>query len=66
MLNMGKSDRTLRVIGAIILAVLAATGVLTGTLATVAWIVAAVLLVTSLIGFCPAYKLIGLDTRKKG
>lgn len=62
MKNMGTIDRTLRIIVAIVLAYLAATGVVEGGLAIGAWIIAGVFLVTSLIGFCPAYRLVGLDT----
>jgi uncharacterized membrane protein len=64
--NMGTLDRVLRIIVAIVLAYLAYTGALAGGLALGAYIVAAVFLVTSLVGFCPAYRLIGVDTCGKG
>lgn len=60
--NMGGFDRIARVIVAIVLAVLAYNGTLEGGLATGGYIVAAVFLITSLIGFCPAYRLMGMDT----
>lgn len=60
--NMGALDKTLRLIAAVIAVALLATGVLTGTAALVAYIVAAVFVVTSLVSFCPLYRLIGLRT----
>lgn len=60
--NMGGFDRIARVVVAIVLAVLAYNGTLEGGLATGGYIVAAVFLITSLIGFCPAYRLMGMDT----
>ena len=60
--NMGTLDKTLRLIVAVIAVALSATGVLTGTAALVAYIVAAVFVVTSLVSFCPLYRLIGLRT----
>ncbi|ALE16071.1 hypothetical protein AMC99_00768 [Altererythrobacter epoxidivorans] len=64
--NMGTLDRTLRIIVALVLAYLAYTGALAGGLATGAYIVAAVFLLTSLIGFCPLYRVIGVNTCGKG
>lgn len=62
MKNMGSLDRILRTVVAVVLIYLAATGVIQGGLAIGAYIVAAVFLVTSLVSFCPAYRLIGVDT----
>ena len=60
--NMGTLDKTLRLFVAALAVALAATGTLTGTVALVAYIVAAVFVVTSLVSFCPLYRLIGLRT----
>jgi hypothetical protein len=60
--NMGALDKTLRLIAAIIAISLAGTGVLTGTAAIIAYTIAGVFLVTSLVSFCPLYRLIGLRT----
>mgnify|MGYP002777320235 CR=1 FL=1 len=60
--NMGGLDRALRIAAAVVLAVLAGTGTLSGGWQLGAWIVAAVFLATSLAGFCPAYRLLGMDT----
>jgi len=60
--NVGKFDRIARVVVAIVLAALVYNGTLEGGLATGGYIVAAVLLITSVIGFCPAYRLMGMNT----
>ena len=60
--NMGTLDKTLRLIVAAIAVALAATGTLTGAPALIAYIVAAVFVATSLVSFCPLYRLIGLRT----
>ncbi|MBE5074105.1 DUF2892 domain-containing protein [Erythrobacteraceae bacterium E2-1 Yellow Sea] len=60
--NMGGFDRIARIVVAIVLAVLAYNGTLKGGLATGGYIVAAVFLITSVIGYCPAYRLMGMNT----
>lgn len=60
--NMGSLDKTLRLIVAVILVALAATGTIAGTLAIVAYVVAAVFVLTSLVSFCPAYLPLGINT----
>lgn len=60
--NIGKFDRLARLTGAAILAMLVFTGVLEGTLAIVGIVVAMVLFVTALVGFCPAYRILGMNT----
>lgn len=64
MKNVGSIDRLLRLtlVGAVALAWY--FGWISGTWAIVLGIVAAVLLLTSLFSFCPAYTLIGVSTRK--
>lgn len=58
-------DRGLRAaIGVGLALTLLTTNVLTGTLATVAWVVAAIMLVTAATGFCGLYALLGIDTCK--
>ncbi|MGD2076036.1 MAG: DUF2892 domain-containing protein [Gammaproteobacteria bacterium] len=64
-LNMGTADRVIRLIVAAIIAGLYFTGQITGTLAIVLGIIAVAFLVTSLIGWCPAYMPLGLSTRRK-
>ncbi|MCL6505161.1 MAG: DUF2892 domain-containing protein, partial [Pirellulales bacterium] len=53
--NMGGLDRGLRIVLALVVALLIGTGTLSGTWAIVLGIVAVVFLVTSLIGMCPLY-----------
>ena len=59
---MGNADRAIRVIIAILVAVLYFTNVISGTLGLILLIVAGVFVLTSLISFCPLYSLIGLNT----
>lgn len=63
--NVGSLDRSLRLVAAIVLVVLAFTGTITGTWAIVAYGVAAVLALTSLVGTCPAYRLFGINSCAK-
>jgi len=63
--NMGTLDKSIRIIVAVIIASLYFTKVISGTLAIVLLIFAAVFIVTSFISFCPLYTFIGLNTRKK-
>jgi hypothetical protein len=63
--NMGTLDRTVRVLGALALLGAWYFRVMTGTLGWVALAIAAVLLATSAVGWCPAYLPFGLSTRKK-
>ncbi|MFN5475512.1 MAG: DUF2892 domain-containing protein [Sphingobacteriales bacterium] len=60
--NMGNADRAIRVVIAILIAVLYFTNVISGTLALVLMFLAAVFVLTSLISFCPLYSLIGVNT----
>jgi len=64
-LNMGRIDRTLRVIVAAVIAVLFLTKVITGTLGIVLLVVGGVFLLTSLVGTCPLYLPFGLSTLGK-
>jgi hypothetical protein len=63
--NMGNLDRTIRLIAAIVIAILVFTKVLTGTLAIVLVILAAIFVLTSLVSFCPLYLPLGISTCKK-
>jgi hypothetical protein len=62
--NMGTLDRTIRITLALVVAVLYATGTISGTLALVLGIIAIAFFVTSLIGWCPSYVPFKLSTRK--
>lgn len=63
--NMGPQDKTIRIIIAVIIAVLFFTKVISGTMAIVLLVVAGIFVLTSLIGFCPLYSLLGVNTCRK-
>jgi len=60
--NMGIPDRMVRTLLAVVLAVLVITGQITGTWAIIASVVAAIFIATSLVSFCPLYRLLGMNT----
>lgn len=60
--NMGNADRAIRIILAIVFAVLSYTKVVTGTASVVLLVLAAVFVLTSVISFCPLYAVAGLNT----
>ncbi len=62
--NMGLVDRLIRTVLAVVVIALYATGQISGTAAIILGIVAAVFLLTALIGFCPAYLPFGIKTTK--
>ena len=59
---MGKADRIIRILLAVILGGLYFTNVITGTLGVVLLVVAVVFLLTSMVSFCPLYAPFGLST----
>ena len=63
--NMGIPDRTIRTMIAVVLAALVVTGQITGTWAIVASVVAAVFVATSLVSFCPLYRVLGMYTCRR-
>ena len=63
--NMGSMDKTVRIVIAVIIAALYFTGTISGTLGIVLLVLAAVLLLTSFISFCPLYAPFGITTCKK-
>ncbi len=62
--NMGTADRIIRLLLVIIIAILYFTGQISGTAALILGIIALIFLVTSLIGFCPLYKVVGISTNR--
>jgi K+-transporting ATPase A subunit len=62
--NMSNIDRGLRVIVALVVAILYFTGQISGTAAIILGILAAVFILTSLVGTCPLYLPFGLSTKK--
>jgi hypothetical protein len=63
--NMGTIDKVIRILVAVVVAVLYFTHVISGTLGIILLILASVFVVTSVISFCPLYLPFGLSTRKK-
>ncbi len=65
--NIGQTDKIIRLLAGAVLLALAflKLGGLATTAGIVAAVVGAVLIVTALINFCPAYGLLGLRTNKK-
>lgn len=62
--NIGKMDRAVRLIATAAIAILYFTKVVTGTLGIVLMVLGAILLLTSLVRFCPLYFPFGLRTNK--
>ena len=60
--NMGNADRVIRISIAVLIAILFFTNTVTGTLGYVLLAVGAIFLLTSLVGSCPLYSLIGVKT----
>ena len=63
--NMGLADKIIRIIVAVVFAVLFFAKVVTGTVGIILLVLGAVFLLTALIGFCPLYLPIGINTGKK-
>ncbi len=63
--NMGTADKAIRILVAVVIAVLYFTNVISGTLAIVLGILAVVFILTSFISFCPLYLPFGINTLKK-
>jgi len=62
--NMSITDRSIRTIVAVVFFILYITGMVTGALGVILLILAAVFVLTSLVGFCPLYVPFGIRTYK--
>jgi len=60
--NMGNADRIIRILAAIIVAILYFTGVISGLVAIILGVVAIIFVLTSLVSFCPLYALFKFKT----
>jgi hypothetical protein len=60
--NMGKLDRALRLAAVAVIAILVATSTISGLTAVALGLLAAVFTLTSMVGTCPLYFAIGLNT----
>ena len=62
--NESMLDRIIRVIAGIALLALYFTGTVTGAVGIILIVLGAVLLLTGLVGFCPLYALLKINTNK--
>jgi len=62
--NMGSADRIVRTLIAIVAIYLYFSGIVTGVVGIVLIVLSSIFLLTSLISFCPLYRLIGVKTCK--
>ena len=60
--NVGTADRALRLILAIFLVVLFYTGILPGIFGVIGLVLALLLTVTSLLSFCPIYRMLRVSS----
>ena len=63
--NMGGTDKLIRVLLAVIIGVLVYFEVVEDTLAYILLAIATVFVLTSLVGFCPMYGVLGIDSCSK-
>jgi len=63
--NMGTTDRIIRTLLAVVIAVLYFMKQISGTAAIILGVIAIAFLLTSFVGFCPAYLPFKISTRKK-
>jgi hypothetical protein len=63
--NLGTIDKVIRILIAVVFAILFFTNVITGTLGIILLVLAVVFVLTSLISFCPLYWPFGINTGKK-
>lgn len=62
---MGNIDKIIRILVAIVIAVLFFRNVISGTLGIVLLVLAGVFVLTSVMSFCPLYTLVGINTCTK-
>lgn len=60
--NVGNADKLIRLILAVVFGALYFTGTVTGTFGYVLLALGAIFVITSLVGFCPIYTIVGLNT----
>ncbi len=63
-LNVGGMDRTARIIGGVVLVLVAALAPIDMTWRIVAGVIAVIALATATVRYCPANALLGIDTYK--
>ncbi len=63
--NMGNADRIIRMLIAIVIAVLYFTNVINGVVAGILLVLAGIFILTSFISICPLYLPFGINTGRK-
>jgi len=63
--NVGTIDKIIRITLAVLVAILYFTNVISGTIGIILLALAGVLVLTSLVSFCPIWAIIGVSTCKK-
>jgi hypothetical protein len=63
--NLGNTDKVIRILAAIVVAVLYFGNFISGTIALVFGLIAIIFVITSFINFCPLYGILGINTFKK-
>jgi hypothetical protein len=63
--NMGLADKAIRILVAVVIAVLYFTHQISGMTATILGVLAVVFTLTSVVGTCPLYLPFGISTKKK-
>jgi len=63
--NMGKVDRILRLVVAVVIGFLYWNGTISGMMASTLSVLAVIFLLTSLVRFCPLYLPFGINTCEK-
>ncbi len=62
--NMGSADRIVRPLLAVVFIALYFTGTVTGIIGIILLVLAAIFLLTSVVGTCPLYSLFGINSCK--
>ncbi len=63
--NIGKVDKIIRIIAAVIISMVYITGAVPGKLGFILLTIGGILLITAVIDFCPLYKLLKFKGTKK-
>jgi hypothetical protein len=64
-INEAPADRIIRIVAGIALGAVAIGGAVTAPLLYVVWVVAAIALVTGIVGYCPLYALLRVSTKSR-
>lgn len=62
--NLGRTDAIIRLIITAVIVALYITGVIAGTAGIILLVVGGILTLTSLVGFCPIWAVLGVNTRR--